>query len=213
MKTSWLVGGVVVCAVGLVLAYGSLTVAQQPGRVQTRQIDGQNNPPGGGGGEQPIQINRQQMRRVQGGPGGEPQMDQQTGQFRIQRQVIQPGLRRLPMRLAGRWRLGVDTNNAPKGLLVADVARNSPAYRFGLEPGDYLLDVMGYPVGFYGNAYYPLGETLNQVVRRDGWVNILIWNKRTNGEEAMWIQLEPRQGFVVPFGAPGQSSDRSVNEN
>ena len=82
----------------------------------------------------------------------------------------------------------------------------APAWRFGLEPGDYLLDVMGYPVGFYGNAYYPLGDALNQLVRRDGWVNILIWNQRTNGEEAMWIKLEPRGG-VIPFGAPGSSNN------
>jgi predicted metalloprotease with PDZ domain len=134
-------------------------------------------------------------------------LDQQTGQFRIQRQVIREGLRRLPMRPVARWRLGVDTVNAPKGLMIADVSRNSPAYRYGLEPGDYLLDVMGYPVGFYGNGYYPLGDALNQLVRRDGWVNILIWNKRSNGEEAMWIQLEPRGQIGVPFRAPGSSNN------
>jgi hypothetical protein len=202
MRTAWLVGGVVLTAVGFVVVAGGLAVAQGP----TRQVG---EPPGvgGGGGEQPVQINRQQMRRVLGGPGGEPQLDQQTGQFRIQRQTVREGLRRLPVRLVGRWRLGVDVENAPKGLRIEDVARNSPAYRFGLEPGDYLLDVMGYPVGFYGNAYYPLGEALNQLVRRDGWVNILVWNKRTNGEEAMWIQLEPRGGIVVPFGAPGESEN------
>ncbi|MEX0585946.1 MAG: hypothetical protein WD176_04845, partial [Pirellulales bacterium] len=178
-------------------------------------IDGQNPPGGGGagGGQQQINVNRQQTRRVQGGPGGEPQLDQQTGQFRIQRQVIRPGVQRMPVRPSARWRMGVHTDNAPKGLLITEVARNSPAHRFGLEPGDYLLDAMGYPVGFYGNAYYPLAETFNQVVRRDGWVNILIWNKRTNSEEAMWIQLEPRGGqpIIVPYGAPGRSTNRSEN--
>jgi hypothetical protein len=198
MKTVWCVGAVL--AVGLVTVGGSLSVAQQPR--QTRQIDS----PPGGSGQSVVQFKGQATRRVQGGPGAEPQMDQQTGQFKIQRQTVNPGLRRLPVRMPGRWRLGVDTNDAPKGLLISDVARNSPAYRFGLEPGDYLLDVMGYPVGFYRNAYYPLGDALSELVRRDGWVNIMIWNKRTNGEEAMWIKLEPRGG-VIPFGQPGGRSN------
>jgi hypothetical protein len=202
MKTAWMAGGAGVMAAVWVMVFGALTVAQQP----TRQIGA----PPGGVGEPAVQMNRQATRRVQGAPGGEPQVDQQTGQFRIQRQTVREGLRRLPARPIGWWRLGVDTNNAPKGLFIADVARNSPAYRFGLEPGDYLLDVMGYPVGFYGNAYYPLGDALNQLVRRDGWVNILIWNQRTNGEEAMWIRLEPRQGQGVP-GLPFRVQGSSEN--
>lgn len=193
MKTAWFV-------MASVLAWGNFAWAQQPR--PTRQIDS----PPGVDNQPSVQFRGQATRRVQGGPANEPQIDQQTGQFKIQRQTVNPGLRRLPVRPSGRWRLGVDTNNAPKGLLISDVARNSPAYRFGLEPGDYLLDVMGYPVGFYGNSYYPLGDALNQLVRRDGWVNILIWNQRTNAEEAMWVKLEPRGG-VIPFGAPGPSNN------
>jgi hypothetical protein len=195
MKAAWMACGVAVVGLALAVVSGSMGVAQQPR--QTRQIGS----PPGVGGDQPAQtINRQATRRVQGGPGTDAQVqeDPQTGRVQIQRQTVREGLRRLPMRTVARWRMGVDTNNAPKGLYIADVARNSPAYRFGLEPGDYLLDVMGYPVGFYGNSYYPLGEALNQLVRRDGWVNILIWNQRTNGEEAMWIKLE-RRGGVDPF--------------
>jgi hypothetical protein len=87
------------------------------------------------------------------------------------------------------------TDNAPSGLRIREVSRYSPAWRFGLEEGDYLMDIMGYPVGFYEGAYYPLSETLNQVTPRDGWINILVWNKRTNAEETMWMQAEPRVGF------------------
>ena len=203
MKATCWAGAVVVTALGLVMADAAIATSQQP--VRTRQID--RGPGGGGRPDQPAQMNRPSTRRVQGEPAGEPQVDQQSGQFRIQRQTVREGLRRLPDRAVGRWRLGVDTANAPKGLLISDVSRNSPAYRFGLEPGDYLLDVMGYPVGFYGNSYYPLGDALNQLVRRDGWVNILVWNKRTNGEEAMWIRLEPRGG--QPIGIPFRSSSSS----
>jgi C-terminal processing protease CtpA/Prc len=89
--------------------------------------------------------------------------------------------------------LGVEVDNAPKGLLVTDVSRNGPAWRFGIEPGDYILDVMGYPVGYYEGQYYQLADTLNRMAQRDGWVNILIWNKRSEAEEAMWVQAERRR--------------------
>src|SRR5262245_31481304 len=111
MKTMWLAGA----AVGIMTVCGTMSKAQQP--VQTRQIE--RGPGGGGETGVTLQMNRQATRRVQGGPGNEPQIDQQTGQFKIQRQTVNPGLRRMPMRPSARWRLGVDTNNAPKGLLIA----------------------------------------------------------------------------------------------
>jgi hypothetical protein len=95
--------------------------------------------------------------------------------------------------------LGIQVDDAPLGLRISDVSRNSPAFRFGLERGDYLLDVMGFPVGFQGRAYFPLADALNQSVRRDGWVNILIWNRRTHADEAIWIRAEPRQGVQPPL--------------
>jgi hypothetical protein len=147
--------------------------------------------------QQPAQ---QPTRRVQGEPGSEPQIDQRTGQFRIDRRVIREGLRRLPQRPAPRWRLGIEVDNAPLGLRISQVSRNSPAFRFGLERGDYLLDVMGFPVGFHRGAYFPLADALNQHVRRDGWVNVLVWNQRTNAEEALWIRAEPRQAVRPPIG-------------
>jgi hypothetical protein len=142
----------------------------------------------------------QPTRRVQGGPANEsPQLDQRTGQFRIDRRVIRQGLRRLPQRPTPQWRLGIQVDDAPLGLRISDVSRNSPAFRFGLERGDYLLDVMGFPVGFHGNSYFPLADALNRSVRRDGWVNILIWNRRTHSEEALWIRAEPRQAIRPPI--------------
>jgi hypothetical protein len=142
---------------------------------------------------------RQPTRRVQGGPTTEtPQLNQQTGQFRIDRSIIRPGLRILPRRPAPRWRLGIDVDDSPRGLRISEVSRNSPAFRFGLERGDYLLDVMGFPVGFHGSSYFPLADALNQHVRRDGWVNVLVWNRRTRAEEALWIQAEPRTSVQPP---------------
>jgi hypothetical protein len=150
------------------------------------------------------QTTRQPTRRIQGGPTNEsPQINQQTGQFRIDRSIIRPGLRIMPRRPTPHWRLGIEVDDAPRGLRISEVSRNSPAFRFGLERGDYLLDVMGFPVGFHGNSYFPLADALNQHVLRDGWVNILVWNRRTRGEEALWIQADPR-GSVQPLTRPSR---------
>lgn len=201
MKTVMFAGG---AAVVLAAMWTSVAAAQQPPQRPNRQVDGGL----GGGNNQGLAgpagpANRSATRRVQGGPGGEPQLNQQSGQYNSQRTTVREGIRQMPSRPAARWRLGVDTQNAPKGLYIADIAHQSPAQQFGLETGDYLLDVMGYPVGFYENGYYPLGDALNQFVRPDGWVNLLVWNHRTNGEEAIWIRLQPRGGGQIPFGTTG----------
>ena len=107
---------------------------------------------------------RQPTRSVQGGPSSQtPQLDQRTGQFRIDRRVIRPGLRLLPQRPVPRWRLGIQVDDAPRGLRISDVSPNSPAFRFGLERGDYLLDVMGFPVGFHGRCILPAGRHVESI--------------------------------------------------
>jgi hypothetical protein len=194
MKTSRWIGALLACVGGLIFANCSLSEAQQPARQPTRRVDNDTQPGQPGRVEISVPLSKQKrIRIVQGGPEtGGLEIDPQSGKFEPRRQVVLAAPRRLPPRPTARWRLGLRTDNAPKGLLITEVTRNSPAYKFGIEEGDYLLDVAGYPVGFYGGAYYPLADTLNQVTPRNGWVNLLIWNKRTNAEEAMWVQAEPR---------------------
>ena len=69
---------------------------------------------------------------------------------------------------------------------------NTPASRLGLEYGDYIMDVMGYPVGYYQGWYYPLGQALDTHTDQWGWVNLMIWNKRTGQQQPFWVQLQPR---------------------
>jgi C-terminal processing protease CtpA/Prc len=121
-----------------------------------------------------------------------PNIDPRTGTFDLRRQVLVRPPQLPTRRVIQEWRLGVNTERAPKGLRISEVSRYSPAWKYGIEEGDYLLDVMGYAVGYDNGAYYSLAETLNQVVPADGWVSILIWNKRTGQEEATWLQLEGR---------------------
>jgi hypothetical protein len=148
-------------------------------------------------GQIQIQLgNRRPQRQIEArSERGLPTVDPTTGQYQLRRQIYIRPPRIAPLRITRQWRLGIQVDNAPLGLRISGVADNSPAWRFGIEEGDYLLDVMGYPVGFYQGAYYPLAETLNQTIQRDGWVNILVWNKRSNAAEAMWVQAEPRRGI------------------
>lgn len=92
----------------------------------------------------------------------------------------------------GDWFLGVYTDRAPRGLRLSQIVRGSPASRFGLEVGDYILDVSGYVVGEYNGRFYPLPMALNYGVDRDGWAELLVWNKRTFAEETLWVRLQRR---------------------
>jgi hypothetical protein len=172
--------------------------AQQPDRRPTRRVEERRDD----SPEEASRDRRPQREIPRRTESRTPNIDLRTGTFDLRREIFRRPPRRSPRRVASRWRLGVWTDNAPAGLRIREVSRYSPAWRFGLEEGDYLMDIMGYPVGFYEGAYYPLAATLNQVTPPDGWINILVWNKRSNAEETMWMQAEPRVGF-----AEGESSE------
>jgi hypothetical protein len=92
-----------------------------------------------------------------------------------------------------RWKLGIDDSVSPLGVRVAAVYRRTPAsVQLGLERGDYILDVQGYPVGYYQGVYYELGYMLNLYADPQGWVNINIWNFRTGRANPYWVQLSRR---------------------
>jgi hypothetical protein len=182
----------------LLLAVAFIAEAQIPGRERTRRVEGDRDD----SRDQQRRDRRPQREIPRRTESRTPNIDLRTGTFELRREIFRGPPRRSPRRVAGRWRLGIWTDNAPAGLRIREVSRYSPAWRFGLEEGDYLMDIMGYPVGFYEGAYYPLAETLNQVTPPDGWINILVWNKRTNAEETMWMQAEPRAGF-----GPSESSE------
>ena len=59
-----------------------------------------------------------------------------------------------------RWQLGVSAYNTPTGVVITRVTPYGPAARVGLEPGDRIVAVEGYQVGYVNDALYPLGEEL-----------------------------------------------------
>ncbi|HEY6563611.1 MAG TPA: hypothetical protein VIY86_03905 [Pirellulaceae bacterium] len=90
------------------------------------------------------------------------------------------------------WQLGVSSEDAPMGLRIQGVENWSPAYYAGLEMGDYLLDVNGYPIGSYSGGYFPLQAAFSALADPEGWVELGVWNRRTRREEYMWVQLTHR---------------------
>lgn len=90
------------------------------------------------------------------------------------------------------WYVGVSPERAPCGVRLGRIFYGSPANRFGLETGHYILDVGGYVVGEYQGRYYPLSMAMDYGVESNGWGEILVWNKRTFREELMWIRFKRR---------------------
>ena len=92
-----------------------------------------------------------------------------------------------------RWRLGIRDAVSPLGVRVRSVHQNTPASdQLGLETGDYILDVQGYPVGYYQGTYYDLSDLLNMSADPQGWVNLNIWDHRTGREAPYWVRLQRR---------------------
>jgi hypothetical protein len=90
------------------------------------------------------------------------------------------------------WYFGVYPERAPRGVRLGSIVNGSAANRFGMEIGDYILDVGGYVVGEYQGQYYPLSMAMDYGADANGWAEILVWNKRTFREELMWVQFTRR---------------------
>jgi hypothetical protein len=151
---------------------------------QVRQVQprpGQQSPPDQTDPNAPPQIREVAPR------GSAPQAlmsrsaDQQAPRYQLRQQIPR------------RWRLGIHDSVSPLGARVRSVHQNTPASdQLGLEPGDYILDVQGYPVGYYQGIYYDLGDLLNMNADPQGWVNINIWNFRTGRDAPYWVRLQRR---------------------
>ena len=109
------------------------------------------------------------------------------------------------------WYMGVTVQRAPLGVMVSSVVPNSPAHRAGLEPGDYLLDAGGYIVGDYNGRHYPLSDAMDLGAEPSGWIEMLVWNRRTYQRETVWIQMSSRGTHSTayhPMTRPTRPSNR-----
>jgi S1-C subfamily serine protease len=115
----------------------------------------------------------------------------------------QPGLRdalprfRMPQ---GEWKLGVWAYNTSSGVVITRVAPSSAAAREGLEPGDRIVSVGGYQVGYVGELLYPLGFELRRQADASGQVLLLVQNVRNEELVNLTVELD-RPGRVRPLPA------------
>ena len=103
----------------------------------------------------------------------------------------------------GDWKLGVWARNTETGVVVTRVAPGSAAAREGLEPGDRIVSVGGYQVGYVSNLLYPLGFELNRHAGSRGDVLLLVQNVRGNELLNLNVQLD-RGGRPIPLPMPRQ---------
>lgn len=156
----------------------SLSLGQPP---QTR--------PGAGGTSQPV---------VPPDATGWPRL-RQPGQQRAEGERAVQGEARATVQIdpnvspqSQNWYFGVFPERAPRGVRLGSIVNGSAADRFGMEIGDYILDVGGYVVGEYQGQYYPLAMAMDYGADPNGWAEILVWNKRTFREELMWVRFTRR---------------------
>ena len=96
------------------------------------------------------------------------------------------------------WKLGVWAYNTENGVVVTRVAPDSAAAREGFEPGDRIVSVSGYQVGYVGDLLYPLGFELRRKADASGSVLLLVQNVRDKELLNLTVQLDGH-GRVRPL--------------
>lgn len=74
--------------------------------------------------------------------------------------------------------LGVQVQYLETGARITRVIPSTPSWRFGLEPGDVIVGIDGYQIGYVKGRLYDLPSELNARARRTGWVRLLVQNVR-----------------------------------
>lgn len=90
----------------------------------------------------------------------------------------------------GNWRLGVTVDNTTTGVVVKRVEQNSPASAAGLEPGDVIVAIAGYQVGYVGGRLFDVGEEFRRRVDSRGRVEMLVRDVRRNDLRIINVGLQ-----------------------
>lgn len=112
-----------------------------------------------------------------------------------------------------RWRLGVQAYNTNTGVVITQVLHNTAAQRFGFEPGDRIVAIGGYQVGWVQDQLFPLDAELQRHADQRGRVNLLVQNVRTRLLLNLPVQLDaygnrPRNPVRSREGGVGREQNR-----
>ena len=91
-----------------------------------------------------------------------------------------------------RWKIGMYSTNTGTGVQIVKVGDNSPAQAAGLEEDDTIVNVSGYQVGYVHNHLHDIGQAFNEYADPDGYVVLLVHNKRDGSLVNLPVQLQSR---------------------
>lgn len=148
----------------------------------------------------------------QGTDEGSPQLRQAPAAGRAAPKWQQPNW---PSPQRHRWRLGVQAYNTNRGVVITQVLRNTAAQRFGFEPGDRIVAIGGYQVGWVQDQLFPLDAELQRHADQHGRVNLLVQNVRTRLLLILPVQLDaygkqPRNPVRSREGGVDRDQNRGV---
>ncbi len=87
------------------------------------------------------------------------------------------------------YRLGISVQNSPTGVQVVSVSPGSLAQSVGIEPGDTIVCVSGYQVGYVGDRLFDLGDELARRVDASQSVSLLVRDGRSGGLENVPVRF------------------------
>lgn len=111
-------------------------------------------------------------------------------------------------------KLGVYPRTVANGAQIMYVVPDSPAYKIGLEPGDVIVSVDGFTVGFIDGLEYPLQSEIRRV---KGTGTFKIRSVRTGEIVTRDIKLGDDPGGTGPGSgppkAPGDPGPKPASSN
>lgn len=111
---------------------------------------------------------------------------------RLAPSYVPPGTIPSPTPTTRRWRLGVYSKDLDTGVQIMQVVPNGAAARARLEPEDVIVSVNGYQVGYVNGQLYDCSSEFERHATRDGWVTMLVQNRRDKSLVNVPVQLDPR---------------------
>jgi putative lipoprotein len=100
-----------------------------------------------------------------------------------------------------RWKLGIEAEDLDTGVRIVEVYPGTAASRAGLEPGDVIVTVNGFQVGFVGRQLFDAGDEFQKRADSRGYVQLLIWDGRDGSLVNRIVHLDSR----TPLPPRGQT--------
>lgn len=88
------------------------------------------------------------------------------------------------------WNLGVQGDSSDVGVLIRQVTPGGAASRARIQPGDSVVAVEGFQVGFIGGRLYDLSDEINHRADAKGAARLLLQDGQTGRLASVRIQLD-----------------------